>query len=199
MSKVIKSMDADRFKKSAGITLLILFVVFTSCDRNRNNPGWDFFPDMFYSEAYETYSPNPNLKDGKTMSMPVEGSVARDDVPFLYTIEEADRLRAGVELNNPFGDDSLALHRGKEVFTAFCANCHGDMGDGKGFLFTSGKYLIPPKSLIGETGQNLKDGEIYHSITLGFGSMGSHSSQIRPDDRWKAVSYIRYVLQTDAN
>ena len=198
MSKLIKSMYADRLKKSGCVMLLLLFVVFSSCDRNRNNPGWDFFPDMFYSEAYETYTPNPNLKDGKTMSMPVEGSIARGDTPFLYTIDDAERVRAGMELKNPFADDSQAVERGKEVFNAFCMNCHGEKGDGKGYLYTSGKYIISPKSLVGEIGLNLKDGEIYHSITLGFGSMGSHASQIRPDDRWKVISYIRNVLQADS-
>lgn len=199
MSKLTKSMNADRLRKSVGVMLLLLMLVFSSCDRNRNHPGWDFFPDMFYSEAYESYTPNPNLKDGKTMSMPVEGSIARGDVPFLYTIDDAERVRAGLELKNPFAEDSQAFERGKEVFTAFCMNCHGEKGDGKGYLYTSGKYIIAPKSLVGEIGQTLKDGEIYHSITLGFGSMGSHASQIRPDDRWKVISYIRNVLQADAN
>ena len=44
---------------------------------------------------------------------------------------------------------------------------------------------------------NLKDGEIFHSITLGFGSMGAHGSQIRTEDRWKLVLYIRR-LQAEA-
>jgi len=43
----------------------------------------------------------------------------------------------------------------------------------------------------------LKDGEIFHTITLGFGSMGAHGAQIRPEDRWKIVLYIR-SLQHEA-
>jgi len=50
--------------------------------------------------------------------------------------------------------------------------------------------------LTGKAADNLKDGEIFHSITLGFGSMGSHGSQIRTADRWKVVLYIR-KLQAD--
>jgi hypothetical protein len=32
---------------------------------------------------------------------------------------------------------------------------------------------------------------------MGFGSMGAHGSQIRPEDRWKLILYIR-KLQEDA-
>jgi hypothetical protein len=42
------------------------------------------------------------------------------------------------------------------------------------------------------------DGEIYHSITLGYGSMGPHGSLVRPDDRWKVINYIRMVLQKNS-
>lgn len=173
-------------------------IISASCDRDRNNPGWDYFPDMFYSEAYETYTPNPNFPDGKTMREPVEGTVPREMTPFNYSIEEEDRFRAGEELANPYKDDAEAIIRGKEVFTAFCANCHGEKGDGTGYLHTSGRYIAVPRSLVGDIAVKLKDGEIYHSITLGYGSMGPHGSQIRPEDRWKTINYIRYVLQPEA-
>jgi hypothetical protein len=52
--------------------------------------------------------------------------------------------------------------------------------------------------LTDEKARKLKDGEIYHTITLGFGSMGAHGAQIRPEDRWMLVLYIR-GLQDDAH
>jgi hypothetical protein len=39
------------------------------------------------------------------------------------------------------------------------------------------------------------DGEIFHTITLGFGVMGPHGFMIRPEDRWKTILYIRKELQ----
>ena len=62
-------------------------------------------------------------------------------------------------------------------------------------MFTSGLYPLKPRSLVSEEAVNLRDGEIYHSITLGFGGMGAHGSQIRPDDRWKLVLYIRKLQE----
>lgn len=185
--------------KLRSIAVVFLVIWFGSCDRNRNHPGWDYFPDMFYSEAYETYTPNPNFADGKTLREPVEGTVSREITPFMYGTGDQERARAGRELVNPYADDPDAVKRGKEVFGIYCANCHGEKGDGKGYLHTSGKYPAVPRSLVNEVAISLKDGEIYHSITLGFGSMGSHASQIRPEDRWKVISYIRTELQSGEN
>jgi mono/diheme cytochrome c family protein len=180
------------------VFLVLLSAILFGCDRNRNDPGWDYFPDMFYSTAYETFSKNPNFEDGMTMRLPVPGTVPRGFMPFNYTIDAESRIKAGNELVNPFLPDSDILVRGKEVFTTFCVGCHGNMGEGDGNLYTSGLYPVRPRSLISETAFKLRDGEIYHSITLGFGSMGAHGSQIMPDDRWKLVSYIR-KLQGESN
>ena len=173
---------------------LILFVfLLYACDTSRNKTGWDYFPDMFYSTAYETYTKNPNFKDGMTMRVPVPGTVPRDFTPFNYTIDEESRIKAGVELINPESATAETLLRGKTVYTTFCADCHGDTGAGDGILYSSGLYPMQPRLLTGKDADKLKDGEIFHSITLGFGSMGAHGSQIRTDDRWKIVLYIRQL------
>jgi mono/diheme cytochrome c family protein len=171
--------------------MLILVSVQYSCDRERNNPGWDYFPDMFYSTAYETFSKNPNFKDGMTMRVPVPGTVPRDFTPFNYTIDPESRIRAGAELVNPFIASSENLENGKKIYSIFCMGCHGASGGGNGTLYTSGLYPLQPRVLTDEKAKKLRDGEIFHTITLGFGSMGAHGAQIRPEDRWKLVLYIR--------
>jgi len=184
------------------VLLLIFYVSFSGCNRNRNHPGWDYFPDMFYSTAYETYSKNPNFEDGKTMRAPVPGTIAVGATPFEYTIDPESRIKAGKELVNPFLPNSESISRGKDIYTVFCMDCHGISGDGNGYLFTSGLYSLKPRNLLDSVSVKLKDGEIYHTITLGIRSMGAHGSQVRPDDRWKLVLYIRKLqevkLKTDA-
>ena len=83
------------------------------------------------------------------------------------------------------------LARGKLIFTTFCIGCHGALGKGDGQLFTSGLYPLKPREISAAPTAKLKDGEIYHTITLGFGSMGAHGAQIKPEDRWKLVLYVR--------
>jgi mono/diheme cytochrome c family protein len=177
--------------------LLVSGLLLFSCDRQRNMRGYDFVPDMVYSRAYETYSENPNFKDSASMRIPAVNTVPRGFLPFRYTPDTIARIKTGKELVNPFTATTEILERGKLIFTTFCIHCHGKGGAGDGFLFTSGLYPLQPKNLSGATAAKLKDGEIFHTITLGIRSMGAHGSQIRPDDRWKLVLYIR-KLQEEA-
>ena len=194
---MIKINSPGNFFKT--IFLVFLLMNLYSCNRNRNNPGWDYFPDMFYSTAYETNSKNPNFENGMTMRVPVPGTVPRDFTPFEYTNDPESRIKAGKELANPFLMTPEALSRGKVIYTTFCIGCHGIAGKGDGHLYTSGLYPIKPLSLSGDTASKLKDGEIYHTITLGIRSMGAHGSQIIPDDRWKLVLYIRKLQEDRKN
>jgi len=180
------------------VLLVFLLVNLVACNRDRNNPGWDYFPDMFYSTAYETNTKNPNFENGMTMRAPVAGTISREFIPFEYTNDPESRKLAGKELINPLLKSPEALSRGKQVYATFCIGCHGIAGNGDGRLFTSGLYPLKPLTLSGESAVKLKDGEIYHTITLGIRSMGAHGSQIRPDDRWKLILYIR-TLQEDAS
>jgi cytochrome c5 len=182
---------------AGSLFLLVFSVLLSGCDRSRNTTGWDYFPDMFYSTAYETYSENPNFENGMTMRVPVEGTVPQGVMPFHYTIEDESRVKAGLELTNPLTATSESLLRGEQVYTIFCNNCHGIKGDGQGHLYTSGKYPFEPRPLIGVEAENLKDGEIFHTIALGFGAMGAHGSQIRTEDVWRVVLHVR-ELQKEA-
>jgi mono/diheme cytochrome c family protein len=182
------------FFKTVFPVLLSLFLF--SCDRNRNDPGWDYFPDMFYSTAYESFTVNPNFKDSMTMRVPSEGTIPRDFTPFGYTLDPESRIKAGKELVNPVLPSAESLEAGRKAYTTFCTGCHGAAGNGDGQLYTSKLYTLKPRPLSSGNALNLKDGEIYHSITLGFGSMGAHGAQIRPADRWNIVLYIR-SLQED--
>jgi cytochrome c5 len=175
--------------------VVIIMLVLSSCDRHRNHPGWDYFPDMFYSIAYETYGENPNFEDGKTMRTPVAGTIARDQIPFEYTISAESRAKAGEELTNPFKPGDAHIERGKTAYEIFCNDCHGPAGTGEGYLFTSGMYPLKPRPVTGPPATPLSDGAIYHTITLGFGSMGPHGALVLPDDRWKIILYIRQLQQ----
>lgn len=181
-------------------TLLLLAIIcFAGCDRGPNDPGWDYFPDMYYSPAYQTWSENPVLEDGVTMQPPVEGTIPRNMIPFQYERTEEELERAGRELSSPVHASHAAIERGANVYSVFCMNCHGERGDGLGYLYTSGKYLIPPSSLIDQKVRDYPDGSIYHIISLGYGVMAEHASLILPEDRWKAILYLRHELQGTAD
>jgi len=181
-----------------GIKLLTAILVIagaSSCDHDRNNPGYQYFDDMVKSPAYETYTPNPNFEDGKSMQPTIAGTVPRGFMHYPFQKTDEDRVKAGSTFHNPLEPTTANLERGKEVFTIYCSSCHGDKGDGQGRLYTSKKFPYPPANLLSEKVRTIPDGEIYHVISVGWGIMAEHGSMLAPDDRWKAVLYIRDELQ----
>ncbi len=176
--------------------VILSVLAFASCSRDRNHPGKAYMGefDMYYSKAYEYYSPNTNFKDGKTAQAPIEGTIPRGELP--YTIPNtAAGLDLSAKLINP---DSImtkeSLIRGQEQYNIYCAVCHAENGNGQGSLYTSKKFIVPPRDLTSERVQaDLNDGQIYHVITVGTIStlMGPHGAQVKADDRWKIVNYIK--------
>ncbi|MFC2150889.1 c-type cytochrome [Bacteroidota bacterium] len=170
-------------------------IVFTSCDKRSTERGHSFLPDMEKSQAYDTYSENPNFKDSMTMRMPVAGTVPRNVAPYHLVKTDEDLKLAGEKFSMPFKYTEENIAKGKLQFERFCMQCHGEKGDGQGFLYTSKKYAFPPANLILDKTINRPDGEIYHIINVGINIMGAHASQISQEDRWKIVLYIREDLQ----
>lgn len=177
------------------ILISLVLLVLAACDRTRTSTGWDYMPDMYYSEAYETYAPNENFENGLTMRTPVEGTVPRGMVPFPYEKTDEDRILAGEEMTNPVPFNQENLEAGKAGYQVFCISCHGEQGDGQGYLFTSGRYPYPPASIVNKKVKELADGEIYHAITVGYGVMGAHGAMISQEGRWNIIHYIREELQ----
>ena len=163
---------------------------FESCDRDKNNPGYDYFPDMAYSRAYETYAPNTNFKDGKTLQSPVDGTISRESENYPYKKIDSDIPKAA-KMKNPFLPDTENIARGRIIYQNICLQCHGPKADGKGHMFVTGKYPYPPANLLSQKIRMKTDGEMFHTITVGFGIMPAHGIIVRPDDRWKVILYVR--------
>lgn len=182
-------------KNSLKIMAFVLLIAAASaCNRDKNHPGYSFFPDMAYSTAYETYTANPVFADGYTMRLPAEGTIARGTMPYPYKAKSfEEQVKAGVELKNPLEATPQVLAEGKAQFEIFCVHCHGEKGKGDGHIYTSKLFPAKPTSLVEPYVQNKPDGEIYHVITLGSisGLMGAHGSQVLPENRWKIIHYVR--------
>jgi len=180
------------------VTLALSALVLVSCDRTRIQKGYEYFPDMGHSLAYETYSRDSAMANGIIMQLPVEGSIPREMIPYQYPATPEGRLLAGKELVCDVQANEVNLARGKEMYTVFCQNCHGEAGKGDGHLYTSGKYTIQPASLVSERMLAAPAGEVFHVITMGWNTMGAHGPQIRPDDRWMIALYVKNILQKNS-
>jgi mono/diheme cytochrome c family protein len=184
------------FAKIRLFTLLLLTALATwATHHDPAFPGYEFIPDMARSVPYDAYAPNPVTRDGKTLQAPVAGTIARGGpLPFHYAASAEDAERAGRELHSPFSPSPAVLARGQAVYQTFCAVCHGLRGAGDGPLIP--KFPNPPSYRSARL-LAMPDGQIFHVITCGSGLMPAYAGQIAPDDRWKAIAWVR-TLQRPA-
>ncbi len=177
-------------------TILILpFILFCSCDRHRNMPGYDFMPDMIYSQAYEAYTENPVFHDSSTQQVPVYGTMPQGMVAFRWEVLPENRLLAGQTLLSREQMAMKHVFEGKKLFTTFCANCHGESGKGDGFLITSGKLPVKAGDLTQDRLVQASRGELFHVVTVGYGLMGSYGAILSERDRWKIIEYVKVKIQ----
>jgi mono/diheme cytochrome c family protein len=160
-----------------------------------SRPNVEFLPEMIRTAAYKAYSANSNFSDGKTLQEPPPDTIPRGLHSVDYQATEADAIRAGEELSNPYNfEDLAAFTRGTFVFRTWCLPCHGATGRGDGPVAMRG-FPAPPPLNSAKT-LALKDGRMFHILTYGQKNMPSYASQISENDRWKAILYVRSLQKS---
>lgn len=98
----------------------------------------------------------------------------------------------------PVGLMALPAARGEELFTTYCAMCHGEGGAGNGVIGKIAPAVNPPLLTTARVA-GFSDGYIYSMIRYGRGLMPPYGDKIvRQDERWAVVDYIR-SLQPRSN
>lgn len=171
-------------------SIIILMLALSSCTDKRNRQvQYMGDTDMYVPVAYETYSENPFLKDGMSAQLPVEGTVARGKVPYDYSDTEEGYQMAKDSLISSIEVNEINLAQGKYLYGIYCATCHGLKGDGQGDLVKNEKFLGVPNY----KDREITEGSIYHVIMYGRNLMGSHSSQLRAEERWQVTQYVEQL------
>jgi len=166
-----------------------------------NNPGSAYMPDMYYSRAYETYGYNTSdvmldslrRRGVQFNGMPVPGTVARGDM-FSYRLTGDSAGMAKAEgLRNPLDSASIDMKEAERLYLINCGICHGPKLDGNGPIYNNGNggYTAAPPPLNDLRGKGWSDGHVFHVVTFGIRQMGSYASQLRPEQRWMVISYIK--------
>jgi len=127
---------------------------------------------------------------------PVNGHVG-----FPYADTEDERLRAISEIiDNPFPITAKGLEVGKELYHINCGICHGEAGDGAGYLVrdpnpatgdAGGKYPAAPANFLLDDLIASSNGRYYFSIIYGKNVMGGYSDKLSFEERWQVIHYIR--------
>lgn len=168
-------------------TLFILVFSAVSCfspdDRN-----YQYFPNMYVSEAYEAYGQYDLFVNQQEAKQPVAGTIPRGWMPFEYPDTPEGYETAKVELENPLPYTEENVTDGQQLFNVYCAICHGDKGDGKGTLAKREKILGIPA--YNAPGRNITAGSAYYVMYYGKNTMGSYASQTTEAERWKIAMYV---------
>ncbi len=169
-------------KKRVTVVLTALTTLaLAGCGKHESN-YFIYMPDMYWTKGLKYQQPG--------MKPPVPGTVARGQhtMPETMTMEEA-----GKTYLNPLLRTSAVLERGRHVYMNTCVVCHGPAGEGDGYIIP--KFPRPP-SLQSDKIRGYPDGNIYFIITRGQNLMSSYAGQIRPEDRWAVVHYIRALQRS---
>ena len=168
------------------ITLLFGITILVSSCHNTSAPNYQYFPNMYESVGYETYSESDAFKNGIEAQLPAEGTVNRGFEPFEYENSTEGYELAKANLKSPLDSLSRNLDKGKELFDIYCMTCHGASGDGVGKLVEREKFLGVPSY----ADRPITEGSVFHVITYGLNSMGSHANQLSAHERWLVVDYV---------
>jgi mono/diheme cytochrome c family protein len=172
------------------LALALAPAALAGCDDDPTLTNFEYMPDMVSSVAYDSFAPNPNTRDGRTLMAPPAGTVPRGYAPLHFGPGPAEAARAGRELTNPIPDAPLVRQRGEVAFRRWCLPCHGAEGLGDGLV---AKRFPRPPSLTAEHARKLPDGQIFHIVSFGQGVMPSYAQQIVQEDRWKIVRHVRQL------
>ncbi len=175
-----------------------------SCEGKGENPGRAYMPDMYYSRAHEAYNYNtvPGDHDLKSKGIyfngnSVPGTIARGEGS-AFPIASGDSGYAQAAAYRPSVDsldlNPVQMKEAERIYLVNCGICHGAALDGNGPLWKGGDgpYPSAPRNLKDDYTKALSDGQIYHVITYGKGiAMASYASQVKPEQRWWIIEYIR--------
>ncbi|HQP76229.1 MAG TPA: cytochrome c [Saprospiraceae bacterium] len=152
------------------------------------NPVMGTIPRGFVGLAKYSNSEIPASVEAEFANETVNGSV-----PFYYGDTEEDRKRAENDIKlNPYPITKENLAHGKELYDIYCGICHGEKGDGSGYLVRDdGKYPAQPAILTSDEFIAASNGRFYFAIMHGKNVMGSYSDKLSYMERWQVIQYIR--------
>ncbi|MFN0255756.1 c-type cytochrome [Pedobacter ureilyticus] len=198
MKGSILAMNKNRIVLGA-FSLLASVAMLSACNDNKST-GLEYARNMYDPIAYNQDQPNKNFANGATSQTPPPNTKPVDYIRYEYP-NTKEGYEASVALVNPLALTEKNLTEGKHFYTVFCAPCHGEKGDGQGHIVKLDKGIsgVPAyhgadaNSSRGGLMKDLPAGKIYHTIMYGLNAMGSHASQLSPEERWKVVMYVQQL------
>ncbi|MBC7640952.1 MAG: cytochrome c [Flavobacterium sp.] len=169
------------------LMVLIVAISIISC-RDKSKPNIQYMPNMYEAVSYETYQEDKVFKGGVEAQLPAKGSVKRGFD--IYDYPNSNEGYDAAKLNSKSPLDSIAINKEaehtKEMFEIYCGICHGNKGDGKGWLVNQGKILGVPHY----KDRDITVGSVNHVLKYGINTMGNYANQLNQHERWLVADYV---------
>ena len=126
--------------------------------------------------------------DGRSARPQLDNTVARGQLrqdSYLYTGMIDGKLGDVM----PFPVTAAVMQRGQERYNIFCTPCHSRVGNGAGMIVQRG-YRPAGNFHTARLGAEPL-GHLYDVIANGYGSMPDYAAQVKVEDRWAIVAYIK--------
>jgi mono/diheme cytochrome c family protein len=170
-----------------------------------DKPRLHVVPDMDWQPKFKAQRATDLFADGRADRTPVEGTVAvgqlhDDDHLYRGKVEGGAWART---LPPQIKADQVTMARGKERFGIYCTPCHGENGQGQGAVHLRAASLnegtwVPPSNLTEERFRFMPVGEIFNTVTNGVRNMPAYGKQIKAEDRWAIILYLRALERSRA-
>jgi mono/diheme cytochrome c family protein len=183
-----------KMSRSKGMSLLLVLLVgilAAACEpgeapyRSTGAYPIDIFPEMHYNPSYKAQEP-PRLSPPAD-SVPITGKAV------ALPARKAD----AADLLNTSIPTASALEHAANLYVVNCSMCHGLSAGGDGFVgdkFVQYNLTAPP-AFNSTRIQDLEEGEVFWSITQGFGFMPAFGNLLTPEDRWHLVHLVKTTQQ----
>ena len=158
--------------------------------------------DMDSQPKYKAQRENPFFADNRADRPAIDGTVAVDDArddDHFYKGKVAGAwartFPSEIALNE------ATMDRGRQRFGIYCTPCHGQVGQGDGMVAKRADQLaqgtwVPPSNITQENLRQMPVGELFNSITNGVRNMPGYGPQIKTEDRWAIIMYVRALQRS---
>ncbi len=170
------------------ILLLAATMTMSACGYLKHSqPYYTYAPDMHYGAGLKA-------QEAGSMRQPAPGTIPRGFRPYAITTMEQAKMHL-----NPLPRNKENLMEGKALYNTFCIVCHGKFGEGDGLVSSLKDWPRPlyprPPSLQSEKVRDMKDGEVFHVISMGQNLMPSYAEKLNEEERWQIAHYIRALYR----
>jgi len=167
-----------------------------------DSPRIHLIQDMDSQPKYKAQRENSFFADNRAARPAIDGTVAvgdaRDDDKFYQGKEAGTWARtfpAQIKL------DEATMDRGRQRFGIYCTPCHGQAGLGDGMVAKRADALaqgtwVPPTNMTQDYLRQMPVGQLFSSISNGVRNMPGYAAQIKTEDRWAIIMYMRALQRS---